>query len=96
MRPNQFHGCEFLLESYCRTASLERQFAAEFEALPPGPRKDKMAKARRAEAALAMQLATKLRLSPRSKTDRNVQLKIAPKGPRPWEIAADDDPPKAG
>ena len=93
---SQFRGAEFLLEAFCRTVAFERQLGREIEALPHGKARDELAKARRAEAALAASLATKLRLSPRSRTDKNVRLRTVPPGRKPWEIIVDDDPPKAG
>jgi hypothetical protein len=69
---------------------LERQFGRDVEALPPGKARDEAAKARRAEANLGALLATRLRLSPRSKTDKNIKLRTLAPGPRPWEWPSDD------
>ncbi len=49
------------------------------------------AKARRAEANLAVSLATKLRLTPRSRVDKNIRLRTVPPGPKPWEIQVPPD-----
>lgn len=88
---SQFRGAEFLLEAFCRTVAFERQLGREMEALPLSKARDELAKARRAEAALAASLATKLRLSPRSRTDKNIRLKTVPPGRKPWEIDAPPD-----
>ena len=82
----QFRGAEFLLEAFCRSVAFERQFARDVDELPSGPARDLAAKARRAEAQLAALLATKLRLSPRSRTDKNVKLRTVPAGRKPWEL----------
>ena len=68
--------------------AFERQFGRDVEELA-GKARDEAAKARRAEAHLAASLARALRLSPRSRTDKNVKLKLAPSGKRPWELPAD-------
>ena len=82
---SQFAGALFLLESYCRMVAFEREFARDAEELPAGPRRDEAGKSLRACAHLAANLATKLRLSPRSRVDKNIKLKLAPSGRRPWE-----------
>lgn len=87
-----FRGAEFLLEAYCRTVAFERRLGREVEALPPGPARNQAAAARRAEANLAVLLATKLRLTPKSRTDKNIKLRTVPPGPKPWEIPADRPP----
>ena len=66
---SQFRGSEFLLESYARCVAFERQFGRDVEELPAGPRRDEAGKSLRAFAHLAANLATKLRLSPRSRVD---------------------------
>lgn len=95
VHPGQFSGAWFLLEMYCRTVAFERQLGREIEALPHGKTRDELARARRAEAALAASLVTKLRLSPRSRTDKNIRLRTVPPGPKPWELPARDDPDEA-
>ena len=42
-------------------------------------------------ARLQMALATKLRLTPQSRTDPKTQGRMQPNGPKPWEIGQDDD-----
>ncbi|MGA7454114.1 MAG: hypothetical protein WBW73_23550 [Rhodoplanes sp.] len=88
---SQFKGAEFLLEAYCRTIAFERQLGREIEALPPGKARDEAAKARRAEANLAVSLAAKLRLTPWSRVDKNIRLRTVPPGPKPWEIRVPPD-----
>ena len=75
---------------YVRAVALERRLGREAEELPPGKAKDELAKARRAEAALALSFATKLRLTPRSRTDKNIRLRTVPAGRKPWELPSDD------
>lgn len=82
----QFRGCEFLVESLCRTIALERQHGRAIETAAAGEMRDFLMRARRAEAGLAVSLATKLRLTPRSRNDRNVKLRTVPPGRKPWEL----------
>ena len=92
---SQFTGALFLLESYCRMVAFEREFARDAEELPAGPRRDEAGKSLRACAHLAANLATKLRLSPRTRLDRRISLKTIPSGRRPWEMPEREPPDDA-
>lgn len=90
VKPSQLAGGWHLVECYCTAVSLSRTYAQALETAPAGKVHDEIARSYRATAASVAMLARQLRLSPRSRVDKRVTLKVAPKGPRPWELPADD------
>lgn len=85
VRPGWFAGSEGVLAMYCTSIVLERGFARWLKQVddPTHPCYRDAVMAHRAEASLAANLATKLRLTVRSTKDR-----YAPKAanwPKPWE-----------
>jgi phage terminase small subunit len=96
-RAGWFHTSESLLEAYCHAVAHERALGAmAAEAGASDPRYPELLKMQRAEAMLAGNLATKLRLTPRSSIDKNItRLTVAPLSPWPWEDQVEDDEPPA-
>jgi hypothetical protein len=102
LRPDWFYGAEHLLEIYVRALVHERFLAELVKAADPnGSRFVKLVRLKRTEAALVANLATKLRLTPRSTFDRYTP-KLVSRGPRPWELGTgkrfdeDDEPRRVG
>ena len=80
VKPHQMAGAEFLVEMYATAVSLQRTYALEIEAAKPGERRDELAKYWRAQAATCAMLARQLRLTPRSRVDKRIALKVTPPG----------------
>jgi hypothetical protein len=96
LRPDWFQGTEHLLEIYCRALSLERFISQQIKATDPSDsqRLALLTRTLRDTAAVIATYATKMRLSQRSTYDRTA-VKLAPVGPKPWELGkpSDDEPP---
>jgi hypothetical protein len=91
VRPGWFVGSLHILESYCVTIWLDRWLVQEIAARRPGSKQfEDLVAMRRSQAALLGQLATKLRLTPRSVFDRTVvRNRSAYSGlPKPWEVGS--------
>jgi hypothetical protein len=72
-RPGWFSGAEAILESYVMTISQVQGLEASLRKAKPGTgtRYQKLARMHRQAVALAAMLATRLRLTPHSKLDKN-------------------------
>jgi hypothetical protein len=91
VRPSWFVGSLHILESYCVTIWLDRWLVQEIAARRPGSKQfEDLVAMRRSQAALLGQLATKLRLTPRSVVDRTVVRNTSGYSglPKPWEIGS--------
>jgi hypothetical protein len=89
VRPDWFVGSLHILEAYCVTIWLDRWLLREIAARKPGSKPfEELVAMRRSQAALLGQLATKLRLTPRSVFDRTVVRNTSTYSglPKPWEI----------
>jgi hypothetical protein len=88
LRPDWFGGAEHLLEIYVTSIVLERFLAEQIrKTRVDDQRFAELVKLQRAEAALVANLATKLRLSPRSTWDRHTP-KLVSTQPKPWELGS--------
>ena len=87
VRPGWFYSSEVLLASYCRLAAQEAVLAHEIAEADRGSRRHfEVLKLMLSVSIAAANIATKLRLTPRSSVDRYVR-KVAPSGQRPWDDA---------
>lgn len=99
---NEFHHAAFvgslhLFEGYVTAIALMRRYGREAESLPAGDAQKEAARSFRATSTVANALARSLRLTPRSRFDRNQKPRIATPTRKPWHLPArDDPPPKAG
>ena len=97
VRPGWFVGSLHILEAYCVTIWLDRWLLQEIAARKPGSKQfEDLVAMRRSQAALLGQLATKLRLTPRSVFDRTVVRNTSAYSglPKPWELGRrfDEEP----
>ena len=99
VRPGWFAGSEGVLAMYCTSVVLERRLAEWLkQADPTDARNRDVVMMHKAEASLAANLATKLRLTVRSTKDRYAPKVVS--GLRPWEVGGgegdkSDEPPPA-
>jgi hypothetical protein len=88
VRGGLFYSSEHLLEAYVCTLAQQQQIQGFLQQIEPGgERYIELMRLQLSVTALAGNLATKLRLTPRSTFDRYA-IKAVPSQPRPW-----DDPP---
>jgi hypothetical protein len=86
LRPDWFGGAEQLLEVYCTSIVLERFLCEQIRKTKvDDDRFADLVRLQRAEAALVANLATKLRLTPRSTWDRHTP-KLVSTQPKPWQL----------
>jgi hypothetical protein len=91
VRGNWFYSSEQLLEVYVSTLAQQRQLQDFLQQVEPGSeRYIELMRLQLGVTALAGNLATKLRLTPRSTVDRYTP-KVVSSSPWPWQ----DDPPAA-
>jgi hypothetical protein len=88
LRPDWFSGAEHLLEIYVTSVVLERFLAEQIRKTKvEDERFADLVRLQRAEAALVANVATKLRLTPRSTWDRYTP-KLVSTQPKPWELGS--------
>jgi hypothetical protein len=91
VRGNWFYSSEHLLEVYVCTLAQQRQLQGFLQQVEPSSKRYiELMRLQLSVTTLASNLATKLRLTPRSTVDRYTP-KVVPSSPRPWQ----DDPPAA-
>jgi hypothetical protein len=91
VRGGWFYSSEHLLEAYVCTLGQWQQLQGCLQQVEPGSeRYIELMRLQLSVTTLAGNLATKLRLTPRSTVDRYTP-KVVPSSPRPWQ----DDPPAA-
>jgi hypothetical protein len=100
VRPAWFLSSEALLETYVVVVSQQRELEECIKAVAPASRRwIELVRLHRAVVMTAGNLATKLRLTPRSTVDRYTPKVVSPvPGKLPWEPGAeldDDEPPAA-